>query len=123
MSRCTARSRHRLSKKNVRIGTIDDTPLDNVTFSVDPPSAESRLNPLLEHTKVTITMNVRVDPTALPDGEKHDATITVQASAARNTAAVSVHVDKTMLPQSSISVPTSRWRAAPRTRLSYRPAV
>ena len=86
-------------EKTVRIGTIDDTPLDNVAFSVDPPSAESWLNPSLEHTKVTITMNVRVDPTALPDGEKHDATITVQASSARNTAAVSVHVDRTMLPQ------------------------
>ena len=86
-------------EKTVRIGNIDDAALEEVTATVEPHTATSWLTPLLDHSNVSITMRPRVNPGALPDGDEHSATITVQASSARNTASVAVHVDKTMLPR------------------------
>ncbi len=83
----------------VRIGNINEGPLEDVTATVEPQSAESWLTPSLTHTDITITMTLRVDPGSLPNEDNQTATVTVQTASARNTASVKVHADKTMLPR------------------------
>lgn len=83
----------------VRIGNINEGPLEDVTATVEPQSAESWLTPSLTHTDITITMTLRVDPGSLPGEDNQTATVTVQTASARNTASVKVHADKTMLPR------------------------
>ena len=83
----------------MRIGNIDDAALEGVTAVVEPRSAASWLKAeATKNSNSAATITLRVTPTALT-GDHHDATVTVSAASARNTASFSVHADNTMLPQ------------------------
>ena len=86
-------------EKEVRVGNIDDAALEGIAVKVEPQGADSWLDAVVETTtNSSITLTVKVDPTALTQ-DSQSAEVVVSAESARNTASFMVHADNTMLPR------------------------
>ncbi len=86
-------------EREVRVGNIDDGALEGVAVKVEPQSAASWLDAVVgTTTNSSITLSLKVDPTALTQ-DSGSAEVIVSAETARNTASFTVHADNTMLPR------------------------